>query len=72
MEISVANSLKLGDLLVNKGLVTPEQLDEALKELENTPFEKLGETLVRMDIVSEEQVLTTLAEQFGIPYLKID
>ena len=43
----------LGDLLVKKGVITPQQLQDALEEQKKTG-EPLGAALIRMGIVSEE------------------
>jgi type IV pilus assembly protein PilB len=59
---------RLGDLLVADGLLTAEQLAQALVA-QRQPREKLGEALVRLGLVSDEQVAVGLAGQFGIAYL---
>ena len=72
MESTATTGLRIGDLLVAKGLITPEELEEGLKEHRRTPFAKLGETLVRMEFITEEQLLAALSEQIGIPYIKLE
>jgi hypothetical protein len=62
---------QLGGLLIEKGLITQEQLDEALVERsENGGL--LGEALVRLGFVFEDELARTLAEQAGIPFLNLD
>ncbi|HJQ20319.1 MAG TPA: GspE/PulE family protein [Gemmatimonadaceae bacterium] len=58
----------LGDALLNAGLVTREQLDEALAQ-QNTTGEKLGQTLVSLGYLSETALLQTLCADAGIPFL---
>jgi len=61
----------LGELLVKKGVITPEQLQEALEEQKKTG-EPLGATLIRMGIVSEELAfLPSLAEKFNISFISL-
>jgi len=63
-EYLTAQRMRIGDLLVQKGLVDEEQLEYALEEQQRNPFEKLGETLVRLEVITEEDLLRTIAEQF--------
>jgi type II secretory ATPase GspE/PulE/Tfp pilus assembly ATPase PilB-like protein len=58
---------KIGDILVQRGWITPEQLEEAHKESQRTG-EIIGKTLVRMGLISEEQLLSALGEQLGLPF----
>jgi len=46
----------LGDTLMEKGLITQDQLDKALDEQKKQAGEKLGVILVRLGFVSKEQV----------------
>jgi len=57
---------RLGDLLIKAGLLTPEQLDLALKEQKRTG-ERLGKVLARLGLVSEKDILEVLEFQLGIP-----
>ena len=60
----------IGETLLEKGIITPEQLDKALKEQKRTG-EYLGSTLIRLGFISEKELLLVLSEQFGIPYQSI-
>ena len=57
----------LGELLVKKGLVTQEQINEALKE---SPVngDMLGKILVNRGLIKEIDLLKVLAEQFNLPF----
>lgn len=64
------NKIRLGDCLVQKGMITEEQLSEALvKQKENGT--KLGETIVEMGYVSENDMIDVLVEQLGIEYVDV-
>ena len=61
--------MRLGDLLTQRGLVTKEQVQEALQK--KAPGEFLGQTLVRLGFVSEVIALHALSEQFQIPIVEL-
>ncbi|MDD2421385.1 MAG: ATPase, T2SS/T4P/T4SS family [Heliobacteriaceae bacterium] len=56
----------LGDLLVGYGLISPEQLAQALAE-HNRTGERLGKVVVRLGLVTERQINDILEFQLGIP-----
>jgi len=56
---------KLGDLLVSAGLITQEQLSQALASQRGTS-EKIGTVLVRLDLIREEQLTEFLSKQYGL------
>lgn len=58
----------LGQLLVDAGLASQEQIDSALLEGSQTG-ERLGETLVRHGIVSEEDIAKSLALQWELGFV---
>lgn len=60
---------RLGNILVNEGLITEEQLTEALRA-QRVLGKKLGEVLVEQNIVEEEQIIDAIEAQVGIP--KVD
>jgi type IV pilus assembly protein PilB len=65
--------VRVGDLLVAKGLVTPEQIDKALAFQKDRGHQKLlGEVLIELEYVTEEQVMEALAEAYGIPYVHLE
>ncbi|HOT29824.1 MAG TPA: ATPase, T2SS/T4P/T4SS family [Candidatus Ozemobacteraceae bacterium] len=62
---------RLGDALVDAGLVTAEQLSEALvkqKEL----GKRLGKVLAEMKLCTDEQIAKALAGQLGINFIEMD
>jgi len=58
----------LGDTLLSAGLVTRQQLDEALA-LQNTTGQKLGQTLVSLGYLTDSALLETLCADAGVPFL---
>jgi hypothetical protein len=59
-------SLKLGELLINEGIITQVQLDEALKC--HIIFGiKLGSSLIELGMVQEDVLLELLSRKLGVP-----
>ncbi len=70
--IATAHRKPLGQLLLSRGLVTPEQLQRALEEQRRSNHQKLlGEVLVELRLCTEDQVTEVLAEAYGVPYARI-
>ena len=61
---------RLGDVLVQKQVISPEDLQKALKEQKNRGT-KLGETLMSMGLVSEQQMVEVLTEMLHIDYVEL-
>lgn len=57
---------KLGELLVDAGVVDEMQLEAALGEQSNWG-ERLGQTLLQMGVLDEETLVRTLARQLALP-----
>jgi type IV pilus assembly protein PilB len=60
---------RLGDLLIEAGVITEEQLQEALKKKKNR--QKLGDVLVSLGYLNEQQLIEVLEFQLGIPHVKL-
>ena len=56
----------LGELLMERDLVTAEQLSEALA-VQHLEDERIGESLVRLHHCTEKEVCEALGRQFGLP-----
>src|SRR3984893_1034968 len=63
-------AVKLGDLLLKAKLITPDQLDAALKS-QREEGGKLGEALVRVGAITETVITETLSQQFGVPSIDL-
>jgi len=59
---------KLGEILVEEGLLKEEQIQEALQK-QKAGGGLLGEVLVRLNYVSEIDIARAIAKQFGLPYI---
>ncbi|HET8707836.1 MAG TPA: ATPase, T2SS/T4P/T4SS family, partial [Pseudomonadales bacterium] len=61
----------LGELLIEAGLVTAEQIKKAIFDPNRVPNERIGETLRRHGLVTEEDIGHALGRRFGVPFVKL-
>src|SRR5260370_28957193 len=61
---------RIGDRLVSKGSLTPDQLEFALKEQKPTG-ERLGTVLRQLNRITESDLAMVLAESAGIEHISI-
>ncbi|CAH1557397.1 GspE/PulE family protein [Vibrio rotiferianus] len=61
---------RLGDLLVEEGIVTEEQVQQALASQHDTG-QKLGDALIALGFISEKQMLNFLSQQLGLPLIDL-
>jgi type IV pilus assembly protein PilB len=61
---------KIGELLVETGLLTSRQLEQALLTQEKSG-ERLGKVLIRLGYVRERDIIEVLEFQLGIPYMEL-
>jgi type IV pilus assembly protein PilB len=65
-------SQRLGDLLVREKIITPDQLDKALRaQKEAGPQARLGSTLVHLGFITDEEVTNFLSRQYGVPAINL-
>lgn len=64
-------AVRLGELLIRKGLLDADDLEQAL-ELQRERGDKIGKILVDLGFVNPRDVLATLSEQLQIPLLAAD
>ncbi|WP_153123062.1 GspE/PulE family protein [Peribacillus tepidiphilus] len=63
------NRKRLGDLLVEAGLISKDQLQIALKEKSSS--QKLGDVLLQRGYITEQQLIEVLEFQLGIPHVSL-
>jgi type IV pilus assembly protein PilB len=61
---------KIGECLIQAGLITEDDLQAALAEHKRTG-ERVGVVLVRMNLATEKQIAKALAFQLGFPYINL-
>jgi len=61
---------RLGDLLLSVGLITEEQLDEALK-ISKSEGKRLGAVLIETHVITEMQLIDVLKIQLGVEFVDL-
>ncbi len=61
---------RLGDLLVEEGIITEAHVDQALAS-QKSSGRKLGDTLIELGFLSEQQMLSFLSQQLAIPLIDL-
>ncbi|MDD5428431.1 MAG: GspE/PulE family protein [Candidatus Omnitrophica bacterium] len=64
------DSSLIGQLLVQKGLITMEALERALSEQEHSQ-ERIGDILVKTGLIAEDDFYNILSQQSGVGYIKL-
>jgi len=68
----ILSKMRLGDVLVEQGAITSEQLRQALEhQRQSNNSLLLGEVLQKLAICSEEQIMQALAAAYGVPFARI-
>lgn len=62
---------RLGEILIDKGLITRDRLEVALQE-QKSSGRRLGEILVERDIITEEELLEVMSERLKTPKITLD
>jgi type IV pilus assembly protein PilB len=63
-------SKQLGQILIELGYITPEQLEQALGEHQRTP-KSLGRVLIDLGMIKEGDLVRALAEQVGLEFVDL-
>ncbi len=61
---------KLGELLIERGIVNQNQMDKALS-IQKEKGGLIGEILVELDYAQEEDIAQALTAEYGFPYLPL-
>ena len=64
-------SRRLGQILVDLGHITEDQLWDVLEEQKKSPGEIIGRVALRMSLVGESQITEALAEQWGMAVVNL-
>ncbi|QDT93770.1 GspE/PulE family protein [Gimesia algae] len=63
---------RLGQIMVDLGYISEDQLWDILEEQKQSPGEVIGQVGIRMGLVTDEQVTQALAEQWGMPVIELE
>src|SRR6185436_9871012 len=64
------SQLRLGQVLVDKGLLSQTELEHAL-EVQSRTHDRLGRILMSLDLVRRRQLYPVLAEMWGLPFIDL-
>lgn len=71
-QVATEKKLQLGQVLLEMGVVTAEQIELALDEQKSNGKSKLlGEVMVDLGICTENQISSALAQAYEVPYAQI-
>jgi type IV pilus assembly protein PilB len=62
--------VKIGEMLQKEGLITPQQLQEALTHQKQNGV-KLGRALVSLGFVKDDEITGLLSRQYGVPSINL-
>jgi hypothetical protein len=70
MQIKKIINKQLGELLIERGIISRQQLDKALT-VQKEKGGLIGEVLVELGFAKEEDITQALTAQYGFPYLPL-
>jgi general secretion pathway protein E len=60
---------RFGEILVSRGVVSPEDLQRAVALQSEHPDTRIGTLLLRLGMITSRDIATTLSEQLSLPLL---
>lgn len=68
----IPRNFKIGDILIEAGLVTPDQILKALETQKADRKVRIGELLINLGYITEEQLLLALATKFEMEFVDLE
>jgi type IV pilus assembly protein PilB len=69
--MDMARDEKLGEILLKENLITPKQLQEAIKEAKEKNI-RIGEALTNLGILKDNELLQFLAKTYKVPSVNLE
>ena len=69
---TIPPNTRVGDILVEQGLVTKQQINEILDGRHLGRKKRIGQLLVERGLVSEDQILSALSTKFGMLFVSLE
>ena len=63
---------RIGEMLLDQGFITQDQLNEALEKQKSSGGKRLGRVLVDLKFIDEKKLTDILCCQFEVPFVKLD
>jgi type IV pilus assembly protein PilB len=67
----MSGNKRIGDLLIEKGLITQEQLAQALQKQTSSGM-KLGQVLIEDGLITEDDLVDAISSRLGIPKISLE
>ena len=58
---------RIGQVMIDHGFITPEQLDILLEKQKEHRHELLGQLAISMGLITDEQLVEVLADHLNVP-----
>ncbi len=68
----IPKNARVGDILIAAGLVTRDQVEEALSSQQEGKKKRVGELLIDRGLITENQLLNALATKFGMRMVDLE
>ncbi|MDP2091565.1 MAG: MSHA biogenesis protein MshE, partial [Pseudohongiella sp.] len=68
--MAIKQKIRIGDLLVQNGVIAEAQLQQALAKQRSTG-QRLGRTLINLGFIQEDKFLGFLSEQLNLPFVDL-
>ena len=65
----VETRVRLGDILIDNGYITEDQLEVSIKAQKNNKSKRLGEIMLELGFITEDQLLKALSKRLGIKFI---
>ncbi len=70
-QASSNHKVRIGDLLIQAGLVSRDQVEEAIETQSSGKRKRVGELLIEKELITEEQLLVALSAKFRMPIVDL-
>jgi len=70
-QIELNQKRRIGEVLIEQGLITPEQLEAGLQQQKQSG-DRLGACLVNLHFITEEKLIDVLSAQLDIPHVVLE
>ena len=72
VELQKRRGTRMGEVLIETGLVTAEDIEKALGEQRQSGTRRIGQVLIDLKLMTEVDMSATLAKKFGLPFADLD
>ncbi len=70
--LTMRRHMRIGEVLMEQGLISEEELEQALARQKEAKGKRIGEVLVEMALIQERALFRTLARKFHMAFIDLD